>query len=416
MTIRRVISICVLVFATQLGLISALTANDTGVTIVPLADHIYELQYDVGYPVKVVASVGENGLLLVDAGLRDRADGVKAALATLYGGAPTFIVSTHVHRDHTGANHVWGTTPIIIGHKKLRSEMCSGIYRFDHLPDASLPDISISDTTTIHFNGEDIVIFPVPPSHTDNDLIVWFTGSNIACVGAVCNGDDFPSASSAGTIMNFAPVTKSIIQLLPEETKIVPGHGADCTLERIRQFYNMLIGTADTVASCLASGMSVGQMQEDSILAAWSDWAGASSSLDDWIEGLASGLAGTQRKEDIWDLMYFDIQNLGAEAAINHYFALQAEHADTYEFGEDDLLLLGYKLFDNDRIDESIPFIRRYLLEYPDGKNRELAYNYLAGCYDVKGLKSEELECYKAILEINPANTKAAAKVSELER
>jgi len=129
----------------------------------------------------------------------------------------------------------------------------------------------ITDSTTIHFNGEDIIIFPVPAAHTDHDLVVWFTGSKIACVGAICNGHDFPSVDrSTGNAMNYAAVAKSVLDFLPEDALIVPGHGADCSMGEFRLFCDMLDGTAETVARYAAEGMDVEAMKAANILADWS--------------------------------------------------------------------------------------------------------------------------------------------------
>ncbi len=395
--------------------VSPAAQDKADIEVTKLADQIYKLSYDGGgYTVKVVASIGKDGILLVDAGQPERAEDIKAVLATLRDEAPRIIISTHVHIEHLGANHMWGNEPIIIGHPTLRSAMRSGIYLFDQFPDEALPDIMITDTTTIHFNGEDIIIFPAPTAHTDHDLIVWFTGSKIACVGAICNGHDFPSVDRTGDVTNYANAARGVLNLLPEDVRIIPGHGADCSRAEFSDFCAMLEQTAETVAKHAAEGMDVEAMKAANILADWSSYGGSYMSLDAWIETLARGANREQAKQRVWEPMYYAIRDRGADAAVEYYFELKSKQADDYRFVDHDLAFIGYKLCTNDRKKESIPFFERYLAEHPDGMYNELSYEYLGLAYESLGNKEAALKNFRRAVELNPDNQEAAAKITEL--
>lgn len=398
------------------GAVSLGAQEKPQIEVTKLADQIYKLSYDGGgYTVKVIASIGDDGILLVDAGQPDRAEDIKATLATLRDEAPRIIISTHVHVEHLGANHMWGKEPIIIGHRTLRSAMRSGAYLFYEFPDEALPDIMITDSTTVHFNGEDIVIFPVPAAHTDHDLVVWFTGSKIACVGAICNGHDFPSVDHrTGNVMNYATVSRSVLDFLPEDVLIVPGHGADCSTPEFRAFCDMLVETSGTVARHAAEGMDVEAMKAANILADWSSWGGSYTSLDAWIETLARGISHEENKERVWEPMYYAIRDRGADAAIEYYFELKTDRADDFSFTDNDLVYIGYALYTNDRQAESIPFFERYLVEHPDGQYNEFAYMRLGLAYELLGNNEAALRNFRRAVELNPDNEEAAAKITEL--
>jgi glyoxylase-like metal-dependent hydrolase (beta-lactamase superfamily II) len=384
------------------------------IEITPLAEHLYKLSYDVGYTVKVIASIGQDGMLLVDAGQSDRAEDIKATLATLYGGAPQYIISTHVHEEHLGANHMWGEEPVIIGHKKLRERMRQGIYLFNEFPDEALPDVLITDTTVIRFNGEDIVIFPVAAAHTDHDLVVWFTESGVCCVGAICNGHDLPSVDRTGDVLKYASVARGVIDLLPDDVRIIPGHGADCSMDQFEAFHALLVGTIATVKRHIAHGMTTEEMKEADVLADWTSYGSSYTSLDTWITTIADALAGGEEKEPVWEPMYYAIRDQGAEAACDFYFALKAREADRYDFTEDDLLYIAYKMYKNNRKVESLPFFERYLVEYPDGRYNELACLFLGRGYEGLGNTEKALQYYRRALELNPEGEEAAVKVAEL--
>ena len=87
------------------------------IRIEPIRGHMYLI---AGAGGNIVASVGSDGVLLVDSGLADNADKVLEALSRLNrqianaGGLPTttvippkpirYIINTHLHADHTGGN------------------------------------------------------------------------------------------------------------------------------------------------------------------------------------------------------------------------------------------------------------------------------------------------------------------------
>jgi cyclase len=398
------------------GAVSIWAQEKSPIEVTKLTDQIYELSYDGGgYTVKVIASVGEDGILLVDTGQLERAEDIKAKLKTLRNEAPRIIINTHVHEEHLGANHMWGKKPFIIGHRILRSAMQSGSYLFNEFPEKALPDIMITDTTIIHFNGEDIVIFPVPPAHTDHDLVVWFSGSKVACVGAICNGHDFPSVDyTTGDVMNYPAVAKSVLDFLPEDALIVPGHGADCSMDDFRSFYDMLVKTTETVARYAAEGMDVDSMKAANILADWSSYGGSYTTLDAWIETLTKGIKGEKTKQRAWEPMYYAIKERGANAAVDYYFELKSSGTDDYSFFDSDLAFIAYKLYMNNRKAESIPFFERYLIEHPDGKYNELSYEDLGFAYESLGQKDAALKNFRRALELNPENKEVAAKIAEL--
>ncbi len=61
-------------------------------------------------------SVGEDGILIVDDKFEPLAEKIRAALAEVGGGELKFILNTHWHGDHTGANPVFGPEAPIIAH------------------------------------------------------------------------------------------------------------------------------------------------------------------------------------------------------------------------------------------------------------------------------------------------------------
>ncbi|MCP4634600.1 MAG: MBL fold metallo-hydrolase, partial [candidate division Zixibacteria bacterium] len=78
-----------------------------------LSDKIYKFTVvQNGFPVAVIASIGDDGILLVDTGQADAAENLKKTIQSIDNRIPSYIISTHSHADHIGGNLMFGADPI----------------------------------------------------------------------------------------------------------------------------------------------------------------------------------------------------------------------------------------------------------------------------------------------------------------
>jgi glyoxylase-like metal-dependent hydrolase (beta-lactamase superfamily II) len=383
-----------------------------------LADHIYELSTDAGgYPVKVIASVGDDGVLLVDTGEKEKIDDLKAAVLAFGKGVPRIIISTHAHVEHIGGNATFGGDAVIIGHENLRKRLRTGLYLFDEFPEEALPDICLTDSLSLYFNGEQIKVHAFPGAHDDSDLIIWFTTSKVVCVAGLCNGRHFPSVDKVGgDVLEYPETVQRVIDLLPEDVTIVPGHGEDGTIEDYRAFHAMLVATTDLVRKGIEAGKDRDTLIKEDVLHDWKAWEASYVSADQWIEYLAEGITGVDRKPMVFEPIYYAIRDLGAPAAVLYYHDLKKNKADEYAFDENDLVYIGYKLFKNDRVEESIPFLEASLKESPKGTYAYLCHDYLGRWHTTQGDTARAIRAYERSLKLNPENTHAADMLKELKK
>lgn len=73
----------------------------------------------------ITASIGSDGVLLVDDDFAQMADKLLAKLKELKGSTPRYILNTHFHYDHTGGNEVFGSTATIISTTAVRTRLMS---------------------------------------------------------------------------------------------------------------------------------------------------------------------------------------------------------------------------------------------------------------------------------------------------
>jgi len=88
--------------------------------------------------VVMVASLGKDGILLVDTGFPATADVVRTALGQLGNGPVRIIVNTHGDFDHVGGNAVLGSAAMIFAHLAVYQQMGT-YFALPRLETAGLP-------------------------------------------------------------------------------------------------------------------------------------------------------------------------------------------------------------------------------------------------------------------------------------
>lgn len=414
------IKLTTLIFVGLIFLVRAASAQDAGYAVEKITDNIYKLSYQAtGYVVKVIAFVGDDGILLIDTGHKPKAEALKAKLLELWQGSPKVIIISHEHIEHLGGTEIFGKSPIVIGHSSLRTVLKQGHFLFDEFTDATYPDIAFSDSLSVFFNGEEIKLISVAGGHSGSDIIVWFTKSAVACVDGLCNWPYFPSIDNkSGDVLEYPEAVKRVIDLLPSNTKIIPGHGQDCTMTEFRQFHDMLVQTRDIVKSELAKGKTVEALQKDDVLKDFKSYEGSYTSADKWIEYLVKGCQEhtSNTLKSLYEPMYYTLKEKGIDSAIAHYNMLKLNHASEYEFKETTPAVIGYLLFEQGRYPEAIRFFQLSLNEYPKGVYANLSYDYLGQSFEKTNDFAQALMSYKKLLELTPEDTATARKVKELEK
>ena len=414
-----------LIFLTLTGVIMTMSIHaqeSSTYAVTQLTDHIYKLTIDGGgYTVKVIASIGPDGVLLVDAGQKGHAEALKSTLASMTNEIPKIIVNTHAHMEHIGGNAAFGSSPIIIGHEKLRTRMRGGSFLFEEIPDEALPDITFADSMSLYFNGEQIKLMAFPGAHDNCDIIVWFTGSKVACVGALSNGHHFPSVDGAfGDVRKYAEIVARAIAALPGDVRIVPGHGADCTVPEWRLFQQMLAQTADRVRLELAKGLDLAALQMADILREWQSFEGSYTDRNDWlallVEGFRKGDAAAPPKVRPFEPLYRALQSGGVESALAAYRELKARRADAYLFDDLTLERIALKCVESRRHREAVAFAELCLAEFPQSTLAWRCRHLLGLAHEQLGERGLARENFRESLALNPENAEAAERLKKLEQ
>lgn len=275
------------------------------IKVTKVSGNIYMLEGDGG---NIAASVGEDGIVIVDDQYAPLVDKIQAALKNLkITDKPVrFVINTHYHGDHTGGNEPFANTGSTViaqdnVRKRLESSGTAGngsSLKFDYkaAPKGALPVITFDHDVTVHLNGEDIRALHFPAGHTDGDAIIFFPKNNVVHMGDdfVRYGFPFIDVSSGGSVQGMIAAMEKVSAQLPPDVKVIPGHGALSNLDDVRAFTKMLKETSAVVQKALDEHKTVEQMKQEKILAPWAKWSGEFLDADKFIETLCNSLTGSK--------------------------------------------------------------------------------------------------------------------------
>ncbi|HET8772379.1 MAG TPA: MBL fold metallo-hydrolase [Thermoanaerobaculia bacterium] len=252
----------------------------------------------VGAGGNIGVSVGDDGIVMIDDQYAPLAPKIEAALKSMTDKPVRFILNTHYHGDHTGGNEAFGKSAPIVAHENVRKRLASGTTRrgttTPPAPAGALPVLTFNDSVTIHLNGEDVRAVHMPHGHTDGDAVIWFTKSNVVHMGDDLFNNRFPfvDRENGGSVRGLIANIDKVIATIPDDAKVIPGHGALTDKNGLRTFVAMLRGTSAAIEQGIAAGKSLDQLKTDKALAAWEPWGAGFIKTDDWIKTLHDELTG----------------------------------------------------------------------------------------------------------------------------
>ena len=216
----------------------------------------------------VAASIGDDGILLVDDMYAAMGPKLLAALKTVSAGPVKIVLNTHFHGDHIQGNKNFERSAVIVAQENVRKRLIANNKESAPTLDM-LPTVTFADRLTINFNGEEVQMIHFPTGHTDGDSIVYFTRSKVLHLGDMFFFEMFPAVYSEGG-GNIRQLVRSLDQILaniPADAKVVPGHGRLATMEDLKNYVAMLKETISIVDANIKQGKSLDQMQKEKVLA-----------------------------------------------------------------------------------------------------------------------------------------------------
>ena len=215
----------------------------------------------------IAASVGDDGIVMVDDEFLPLADKIEAALKGITDKPVKVVLNTHWHGDHTGGKTRFGETK--------------------PADKTALPIITFENDVSVHLNGEDIHAIHFPNGHTDGDSVIFFKQSNVVHMGDdFFNGGMFPfiDIDSGGSVQGMIAGDEKVLAEVPDEVKIIPGHGPLGTKDDLKKFITVLKEASAAVEAGIKKGKTLDQLKQEKVLAKWDSWGQGFIKTDIFIE------------------------------------------------------------------------------------------------------------------------------------
>jgi len=112
---------------------------------------------------------------------------------------------------------------------------------------------------TVHMNGEDVQLIPVPVAHTDGDTMVRFPVSDVLMTGDFYRSVGYPNIdrNNGGSLKGMLEGLNAVINAAGPNTKIIPGHGPIVDRAGVTAHRDMIMALRDRVAPMVTQGKTV---------------------------------------------------------------------------------------------------------------------------------------------------------------
>ena len=215
----------------------------------------------------LAVSHGPDGVLLVDSDFADMSPALATAVKSLGVGPVRYLLNTHWHSDHTGGNAALKPMPAIIAHHNVRAR--------------------VSTTQQRPSRGSVVEPLPVP-----GWPVVTFTQSNVVHLGDLFFSGRFPfiDLDTGGSVEGYIHNVGLLLNELPADVKIIPGHGPLSTLDDLRTYHRMLTSTALWSRQQRAAGLNLEQAIATGLANEWNGWGDGFIDEKSWITTLYQDL------------------------------------------------------------------------------------------------------------------------------
>ena len=244
----------------------------------------------VGAGGNITVQVGDDGVLVVDAGLAGTTDKVYAAIRSLSDKPIRYIINTHLHADHVGGNEALaklgstiaggnvvgdigasaGNQATVIAAQEVLDRMSQPDGNRPPAPQGAWPtETYTTPERKMYFNGEGLLLTHVPHAHTDGDTIVFFRRSDVISTGDIFTTTNYPviDMNAGGNIQGIVAGLNHIVDLcIPvygQEggTLVIPGHGRLSDIGDVINYREMATIVRDRVQDMIKKGLTLEQVK-----------------------------------------------------------------------------------------------------------------------------------------------------------
>jgi len=232
-----------------------------------LAPAIRRIAFPWGMMNNVLVFSGTDGAVIVDSGFSTRAvDEMKKVIAGFSPSGVRYVINSHSHGDHVAGNALAPTPAAVITSATLAAPPAGLSLTRQTEPLKGRSGRTLPAGYTLRAGGADITLIPRPGLHSDADLIVYFPRESVVAMGDLLLSESTPAVDD---IPGYLAFLEDVLDVFPENTTFVSGHGRDLTVAGLKAYRDALIAMIGIVRTNVAAGRTAEQMVQDDVLKAY---------------------------------------------------------------------------------------------------------------------------------------------------
>jgi cyclase len=295
--IGKTISVLCVLIAVFITTVPTTQSDEMKIMTTPITNEIYMITGEGG---NIGLFTGEDGTFLIDDQYAPLTEKIIAAIKSVGGEFPKFLLNTHYHGDHTGGNENLGQGgTLIFSHDNVRERLSTGyaIVEFGMKQKAispkGLPVVTFSEDISFHLSGDSVHAIHVPHAHTDGDSFVYFKSANVIHAGDLFFNGFYPfiDVTHGGSLKGMIKGVDKLLSLADDSTKIIPGHGPLGDKAQLASYREMLETAYERLRKLKAEGKTAQEAIAAKPLADLdATWGDGIFTSDRWIEIIYSGV------------------------------------------------------------------------------------------------------------------------------
>lgn len=189
----------------------------------------------------VAVRVTPEGLIVVDDKYEENAAEVLAAIRSISTLPIRYLLNTHHHTDHAGADASFIKTTEIIAHRNVRENFLR-----NRQPGA--PRVVFDGEASVFLGGVEARAYYFGRAHTNGDAVIYFPDLKVVHTGdLITEGMPVMDYANGASAVEWVSVLDKLLAL--DFDTVIPGHGPILTKERVRSDRQKLVTMNERMAA-----------------------------------------------------------------------------------------------------------------------------------------------------------------------
>jgi len=235
----------------------------------------------------ITVHLGEDGVILVDAGTAALAPQVVAAVKALTPQPIRLIINTSADADHVTGNEIVSAAgrevnpdafsedphATVLAHENVMLRMSAPSGADTRFPTALWPsETYTARVRSMYLNNDAVLVHRFLGAHSDGDSVVLFRKADVIATGDILDLRHFPVIDPAqgGSIQGELAALNRLLELTvpamplvlkPGRTLLVPGHGRVSDYAELVEYRDMVTTIKDNIEVLIKDGKTLAQVQ-----------------------------------------------------------------------------------------------------------------------------------------------------------